>query len=308
MPKISFIIPCYYNEANIPVTSKELIENEALFPTDLEFEYIFVDDGSKDNTLAELLNFHHQYPHKVKIIKLATNVGPHNAVVAGMEYATGDCNAILAADLQDPPELIAQMYKHWIKGYKLVIGNRQDREESFFQKLFSNTFHLLIKKLALKQIPDGGYDLVLFDRVVKEEVLKIKEANSNVLYLMAWMGYEYVNIPYIRKKRELGKSRWTLKKKIKLFLDSFVAFSFFPIRAISVIGLTLGVIAFIYGIYVLAAKFLGAINVEGWTALMLVVLFVSSFQMIALGIIGEYVWRGLDAARNRPLYIIDKVY
>jgi glycosyltransferase involved in cell wall biosynthesis len=308
MPKLSIIIPCYYNEENLPVTWPRLVENEAFFPPEVEFEYVFVDDGSKDNTLTELQKIHSQNPEKVKVIKLAGNVGSYNAIVAGMEYATGDCNAIIAADLQDPPELMVEMYAHWKKGFKLVIGNRKDREESPMQKFFSNTFHALMKKIALKNIPDGGFDFVFFDRQVREEVLKMKEGNSNIFYLMTWMGYAYVNIPYVRKQREIGTSRWTLQKKIKLLIDSLLAFSYFPIRAISVIGLLLGIIAFSYGIYILTARIFGTIAVPGWTATMLVLLFVSSFQMIALGIIGEYVWRSLDASRKRPLYIVEKIY
>jgi glycosyltransferase involved in cell wall biosynthesis len=308
MPKLSIIIPCYYNEENLPVTWPRLVANESLFPEEVEFEYIFVDDGSKDNTLNELVKIHKENPDKVKVIKLAGNVGSYNAIVAGMEYATGDCNAIIAADLQDPPELMVEMYAHWKNGFKLVIGNRKDREESFMQKFFSNTFHGIMKKIALKNIPDGGFDFVFFDKQVCEQIVKMKEGNSNVFYLMTWMGYAYVNIPYVRKEREIGKSRWTLQKKIKLLIDSLLAFSYFPIRAISVLGLLLGGIAFSYGIYVLVSKFLGEIDVQGWTALMLVLLFVSSFQMIALGIIGEYVWRGLDASRKRPLYVVDRVY
>ncbi|MFC5269354.1 glycosyltransferase family 2 protein [Adhaeribacter terreus] len=308
MPKLSIIIPCYFNEENIPVTAGKLFETEALFPPEVTFEYIFVDDGSKDNTLAELLKIRNANPEKVKVIKLAGNVGSYNAIVAGMEFATGDCNAIITADLQDPPELMLQMYAYWKKGLKLVIGNRQDREESTMQKFFANGFHWLMKKIALKNIPDGGFDFVFFDKQIREEILKIKENNSNVFYLMSWMGYDYVNIPYVRKQREIGKSRWTLKKKIKLLIDSLLAFSYFPIRAISVMGLLLGVIAFIYGLYILVAKFSGVIAVQGWTAIMLVLLFVSSFQMIALGIIGEYVWRGLDASRKRPLYIVEKAF
>ncbi len=308
MTKISYIIPCYYNEGNIPVTSKTLLENEANFPEGTEFEYVFVDDGSKDNTLGELLKFREQCPDKVRVVKLASNVGSFNAILAGMHYATGDCNAMLAADLQDPPELIPQMMEHWKKGYKLVIANRQDREESFGQKLFSNTYHYLIKRFALKHVPEGGFDLVLFDRQLKDEIVKIDEKNTNVLYLLTWLGFEYVNIPYVRRKRDIGKSRWTLKKKIKMFIDSFVAFSFFPIRAISVTGTILGLIAFLYGIFVIVAKFTNLIPVEGWTTMMVVLLFVSSFQMVALGIIGEYVWRALDSSRNRPNFVVDKVF
>ena len=308
MAKLSIIIPCYFNEKNIPVTAKELIENEKLFPAELTFEYILVDDGSGDGTLKEILAFKKDYPEKVIAIKLAGNVGSYNAVVAGMEHATGDCTVVIAADLQDPPELMVKMYEYWKQGFKLVIGNRQDRQESASQKFLSNTFHWIMKKIALKNIPDGGFDYVLFDKQIREKLLTMMEHNSNVFYLMTWMGYNYVNIPYNRKKREIGDSKWTIQKKIKLLIDSILSFSSFPIRAISVIGIILGIIAFLYGVYLIILRMLGNIEVEGWTALMVVLLFVSSFQMIGLGILGEYIWRGLDASRKRPLYVVDEVY
>ncbi len=308
MPKLSIIIPCYYNAENIPVTTAEVIANEKEFPANVTFEYVMVDDGSKDNTYQELLKFHSNFPDRVKVIKLAGNVGSYNAILAGLNYATGDCNIILTADLQDPPELIPKMYDYWVKGIKFVIANRTDREESRSQKLFSNTFHRLMKKLALKNIPDGGFDLVLFDRQLREQAVKMNENNAHLIYLLAWMNYDYVSIPYVRRKREIGKSRWTLQKKIKLFIDSFVSFSFFPIRTISVIGIILGVIAFLYGIFVLIAKLTGLVPLSGWTSIMVVLLFVSSFQMISLGVIGEYVWRGLDASRQRPNFIVDKFH
>lgn len=307
MPKLSIVIPCYYNELNIPVTTAELIHNETLFPADLEFEYILVDDGSKDNTFAELKKFHEAYPHKVKIVKLAGNVGSHSAVLAGLQYVTGDCCTMISADLQDPPELIVKMYDYWLKGFRLVLANREDREDSFGQKLFANTYHYLIRKLAIKSIPPGGCDFALFDKKLVDVLISINEKNTNNLYLLPWMGFDHVSIPYTRRKRKIGKSRWTASKKIKLFIDSFVSFSFFPIRAISFLGLILGIVAFIYGVFVLIAKLFGMIELQGWTAIMIVLLFVSAFQMLALGIIGEYVWRTLDAVRNRPNYIIDEV-
>jgi polyisoprenyl-phosphate glycosyltransferase len=307
MPTLSYIIPCYFNGENLPITTQTLIANEKLFSQAIDFEYVMIDDGSKDNTWEELQKFQALYPNKVKAIKLARNVGAFNAILAGMHHTKGDCQVVLTADLQDPPELIPQMLDHWQRGIKLVIANRQDRQESFTQKIFSNTFHYLMKTYAMPHLPTGGYDLVLFDRQLCQEVIKINEKNSHTLYLLAWLGYEYVTIPYTRRKREIGKSRWTLQKKIKLFVDSFVEFSFFPIRAISVMGILLGVAAFLYGLFVVAARLTGFIHLEGWSSLMIVLLFVSSFQMIALGIIGEYVWRVLDSTRNRPNFVIEKI-
>ncbi|MFQ3575271.1 MAG: glycosyltransferase family 2 protein [Cytophagales bacterium] len=308
MNKISIIIPCYFNEENIPVTSQKLIVNELLFDEDVSFEYVMVDDGSKDNTLDKLLEFKSKYPDKVKVIKLAGNVGSYNAIVAGMEYASGDCNVVIAADLQDPPELMVDMYKHWKNGFKLVIGSRSDREETWSEKIFSNTFHYLMKKFAIKNVPSGGFDYVMFDKIIKNEIVNLKERNTNIFYLMTWMGFTYVNIPYVRKEREIGVSRWTLSKKIKLLVDSFVSFSFLPLRFITVSGLLFGFFALIYAIFIIMMKFLGGIAVEGWSAIMIVILVVSSFQMIALGILGEYIWRTLDASKKRPLYFVEKTY
>lgn len=307
MPKLSIIIPCYFNGENIPITKQRLLENEALFEKDVTFEYVMVDDGSKDNTVEELIKFKNEQPGKVKIIKLAGNVGSYNAILAGMNYATGDCCVVIAADLQDPPELMVKMYGHWKNGIKLVVGNRADRDESFFQKAFSNTYHKLIQKFALKNIPDGGFDYVFFDKQLKDEVVKINEKNTNTLYLLAWLNYDMVCIPYTRVKREVGKSRWTLQKKIKLFIDSFISFSYAPLKFISITGISLGFIALIYSLVIIVLKFSGSIEPSGWSSMMVVILFVSSFQMIGLGIIGEYVWRNLEASRQRPVYVVDKV-
>lgn len=309
MPTLSVIIPCYFNEENIPVTARELVANEVNFPADVAFEYVFVNDGSGDDTLGALRRAQAQYPGRIRVVDLAGNVGSYNAVVAGMAYASGDCLAVITADLQDPPELMAQMYDYWRnKDFKLVIGNRQDREETGLSATLAKVFHWLMKHLALRNIPDGGFDFVFFDRQVADEVLKLHERNSNVFYLMVWLGFAYVNIPYTRRKRKIGKSRWTLSKKIKLLIDSLMAFSFVPIRAISGIGLALGLTALAYGCYVIALKISHPNEPAGWTTLMVVLLFVSAFQMIALGVIGEYVWRGLDAARQRPLYVVKDVY
>lgn len=304
MPKLSVIIPCYFNEANIPVTMQALVANEANFPREVAVEYVLVDDASGDATVAALHAFRRQYPERVQVVELAGNVGSYNAIVAGMAHATGDCNVVITADMQDPPELMVTMYQYWQQGFRLVIGNRQNREEDLFTILSARLFHGLMRRFALPNIPPGGFDYVLFDRQVREQVVAMQERNSNVFYLMTWLGYPYVNIPYSRRRREIGSSRWTLSKKIKLLLDSFLSFSFFPIRAISVIGMCLGGVALLYGLYLVVLRLGGTAQPAGWTMLMVVLLFVSAFQMMALGVIGEYVWRGLDAARNRPLYVV----
>lgn len=307
MPKISVIIPCYYNEENIPVSTRELIANESLFPPDVQFEYVMVDDGSKDNTLGELRKFKAAYPGKVTIVKLSGNFGSYNAIQAGMKHATGDCNVVIAADLQDPPELMVRMYEHWTRSIKLVLANRREREDSFLSRIFAQRYQKLIRKYALPNLPEGGFDYCLFDRQLREQVTAMNENNTNSLYLLMWLKYEYIAIPYTRRSRKIGKSRWTLRKKIRLFVDSFVSFSYAPLRLITTTGLILGLVSLSYACFVLVARICGAIVLQGWTSLMIVFLLISSFQMTALGIIGEYLWRNLEASRNRPPFIVDEV-
>lgn len=307
MPKLSIMIPCYYSEENIPVTINELLENEKNFPEEVSFEYVMVDDGSKDNTYNLLCDFKNNFPDKVKVVKLSGNFGSYNALQAAMKYATGDINVVIAVDLQDPPELMIKMYEHWKKGYKLVLANRNEREDSFLTRIFAETYQRMMKKFALPNLPSGGFDYCMFDKQLRDQVVEMNESNNNCLYLLIWMNYDYVAIPYTRRQRLIGKSRWTLKKKIKLFVDSFASFSYAPLRMITITGLLLGIIAFLYALYVIIARLNGMINVEGWTAMIVVFLVVSAFQMIAIGIIGEYLWRNLEASRKRPPYIVDKV-
>lgn len=307
MKNVSVIIPCFHNELNIEPTTKKLLEIEKGLPDGTKFEFIMVDDGSKDKTFEKLVEFQNSHSHQVKVIKLAKNVGSYTAILAGMSNATGDCCIVISADLQDPPELIAEMYSYWQKGIKLVLATRQNRNDPFLSRLGASVFYFFIRKMALKNMPKGGFDFVLFDQELNQEVLKIREKNTNTLYLLPWLGYDYVCIPYERQKRTVGKSKWTLSKKIKLFVDSFVSFSFAPIRIITFLGILFGIIAILYGFFILYAKLSGDILIEGWSSMMLVFLFVSSFQMIALGILGEYVWRTFDASRKRPDYIIEKL-
>lgn len=305
--KISFIIPCYYNEHNIPVTFQKLLDNEANFDGTVEFEYIFVDDGSKDGTWNALKKIKEESPDKVRLLRLGKNVGSYVAIAAGMKAANGDANVIIAADLQDPVELTVEMYKLWNTGMKLVIGQRTSNRDSFVPRFTSSLFNRLMRKYAIHDLPRGGFDFVFFDKSIREDVVQINEKNTNILYLMFSLGYPTALLPYVRKEREIGKSRWTLKKKMKLFIDSFIAFSFVPIRFLSLIGIFLGIGSLIYALYIVICKLTGSIELEGWSALMTTMLFIGSFQMIGLGVLGEYLWRILDEVRNRPQYnVIDE--
>ena len=305
MVKISYIIPCFNNEKNIVPTLTKLIECEKKF-SDLEFEYITVDDGSKDNTYFELSKFKSLYPKKLKIIKLSGNFGSHNALLAGMNYATGNCHVILAADLQDPPELVSKMFNYWENGIMLVIANRNNREDPFFSKLFATFFHFIFRKISVLDMPKGGFDLVLFDDRIRKEIVKMNGKNTNHLMLMLTLKYDYVSIPYNRRKRIHGKSKWTFQKKVKLLIDTFISFSYLPLRIISLSGLIFGIIGLIYIIIIIKSYLTGSVSVKGWSPIMCVLLLSSSFLMISIGIIGEYLWRILDEVKGIPNYIVEK--
>jgi len=306
MPLYSIVIPCYYNQDNIPVTSRVLIDNEAAFPADVQFEYILVDDGSRDGTWQAMQQFQAAYPDRVRLIQFTRNFGANSASLAGLEAAKGDCVTVIAADLQDPPELLVQMYDFWSKGNRLIVANRTNRADSLVGDMISNFFHFLMRKVAVPNTPKGGFDLCLFDRQVLNDLLELDTRDVYWSYLILWMGYPYVNIPYERRKREIGTSRWTMSKKIKSFIDNFVSFSFFPIRLISTTGLLLGFAALLYALIIIISKFSGWVDQTGWSSTMVVLLLVSSFQMISLGIIGEYIWRTLQSARRRPNYIVQQ--
>lgn len=225
MPKISVVIPCYFNEANIPVTTAALLKNEQLFPADVEFEYVFVDDGSGDGTLRELIRFHNSYPEKVKVISLTENVGSYNAICAGFEYVTGDCIVVMSADLQDPPSLIYAMYQKWQTHAKLVLAVRTRRNDTLITKAFAALFYTVLR-FSNVPIPNGGFDYCLFDASLLPHLKKRLVPDINVLLLLLSLDKTPVLIPYERRKREIGHSKWTFTKKLSLAINTLFYFVF----------------------------------------------------------------------------------
>ncbi len=307
MKTLSIIVPVYYNEPNLPDTIPELLGLKDKLQ-DYQLELVYVDDGSGDRSFEILLDFQSRYPETIKVVKLTRNFGSMAAIQAGFTIATGDCVGMISADLQDPPELFQEMLAYWEKGIKAVFAVRQDREEPFLQKQISNTYYSLVRNFAIPDYPDGGFDFFLIDRQIIDEINHIQEKNTNLMALIFWLGFSPVMIPYVRHNRTKGKSRWTLAKKIKLFVDTFVAFSFFPIRILSVIGLLVAIGSFGYGAFVLFYWLIFSVEVKGFVPLILVITFASGIQMTMLGVLGEYLWRTMDEARRRPLFVIDKIW
>jgi len=307
MKKISIVIPVYFNESNLPDTIPQLLSLEEKL-AEYSLELVFVDDGSGDRSLDVLRDYQSRSPERIKVVKLTRNFGSMSAIQAGFTVVTGDCVGMISADLQDPPEIFLDMIAHWEKGSKAVFAVRQDREEHLVQKMLSNTYYSLIRKFALADYPNGGFDFFLVDRQVVADLNRIQEKNTNIMTLVYWLGYKPVMIPYVRRQRTKGKSRWTFAKKVKLFIDTFVAFSFVPIRILSALGLLVAVGSFIYGGYVLFYWYFYGIEVKGYVPIIVALAFNSGLQMAMLGVLGEYLWRTLDEVRRRPQFVIDEIY
>ena len=306
MDKVSIIVPIYYNELNIPHLYEQMKE-KILSRTDFEAEIVCVDDGSKDGSYKALLELREK-DNRFKVVKLSRNFGSHTAILAGFAHATGDCMTMVAADLQEPLEIIIEMYEKWKQGKKVVIAVRKDREDGFFQKLFSNTYYSLMQKYALKDVPSGGFDCFFIDKKVRDVLVSMNEKNSSIVGQVLWAGFEMDKIYYVRKKREIGESKWTLSKKIKLFIDSFMAFSYVPIRFISTLGIFISIVGFILAVFLIVNKFMFNVPVQGWTTMMITLLMLSGIQMLTLGVIGEYLWRNFDESRGRPTYIVEETH
>ncbi len=303
MAKLSIIIPVYFNEMNLHDLYDDL-KSKVLCKLD-EYELVFVDDGSQDSSYTILKEIQ-AMDHNVMLVKLSRNFGSHSAILAGLIHSTGDCAAMKAADLQEPSTMILEMYEKWLAGNNVVLAIRKDRQEPWVQKTISNLYYKVMRKIALSSMPDGGFDCFLIDRKVIKVLELMDEKNSTLMGQILWAGFKTDVIYYTRLQREKGKSRWTLSKKIKLFVDSILAFSYFPIRFISTMGILTFFGTILWLLYILYAKMFIGIEVEGWTTLMITNLFFYGLILLTLGIIGEYLWRAFDAARHRPSFIVEE--
>jgi dolichol-phosphate mannosyltransferase len=302
MPKLSIVVPVYFNEKNLTTTIPALQGVLNTLPG-MDGELVFVDDGSGDGSFTVLATAAAQDP-RIKIVRLVRNFGAYMALLAGIDHASGDCIAIIMADLQDPPELIPEMVSKWTEGSKLVLAERVDREDAFVDRIFAQTFWGFIRRFGIKTIPPGGFDFVLFDRCVADVLRTMREKNSHFMLQTVWTGYPPAVIPYTRRKRTVGKSRWTFSKKLKLFIDSSISFSFLPIRLMSTLGLVTALSGFAFAFYVLVTRLWFGAGVQGYSSLMIAVLIIGGLQMIMMGMIGEYIWRTYDESRHRPHYIV----
>lgn len=301
--KVSIVIPVYYNEDNLRPLYDDLKE-KFIEKIDYEYEIVMVNDGSKDKSY-EVMKEIADKDTNVKIYSLSRNFGSHAACLCGLEHSTGDCAIIKAADLQEPTELILDMVESWKSGNNVVLACREGREESKGQTGFANLYYWLVRKTALPTMPKGGFDIYLLDRKAINVLRNLDEKNSAITGQILWSGFKTGIVYYTRKAREIGTSKWTLKKKIRLVSDTLFSFSTVPVRFLEIMGALSLVIGIIWALVVLVSRLAGDIPVSGFATLFIFNLISFGITMISLGILGEYIWRTFDAARHRPVYIIE---
>jgi dolichol-phosphate mannosyltransferase len=300
--KISFVVPVYHNEGAISKTHEKI---KSVFAKNLlhcEYEIVFVDDGSKDGSLNEILSLREGDP-RVKAITFTRNFGQMAAMLAGFKEATGDAIINISADLQDPVELIPQMVKKWEEGSETVICYRTDRADTWSAKLFSWLAYGVLR-MALPQIPPGGFDFVLMDRKVMDEFNAIDVRHRFFQGDLLWTGYRTSFIPYVRLQRTIGKSQYNFAKKLKNFLDALLDASYLPIRFISLMGVVVSALGVLYSATIIFSWLRGETPFQGWAPLMIAILLVGGMIMLMLGVIGEYIWRINEEVRKRPNYVV----
>lgn len=304
MSKISIVVPVYYNSDTLMLLYEDM-KAKILYRLE-DYEIVFVDDGSGDDSW-QVMNQIREMDERVQCVKLSRNFGEHAALLAGLSVCTGDCAVTKQADLQEDSEIILEMYDSWKRGNKVVLAVRSERDEGAVKKFFANLYYVIVRRFINNRMPAGGCDCYLLDRQVIKVLELLDEKNSSLTLQVLWAGFQTDHIYFHRKDREIGKSRWTLGKKIKLVMDSMMSFSYFPIRAMSTVGVIFCIIAVLMALEVVIEKFTIGTPILGWASIMCVLLVSSGLIMLMLGLLGEYIWRALDASRNRPPYLIDEV-
>ncbi len=302
--KLSIVIPIFNEEENIDSLINRL--RTVVAQMQISCEYIFVNDGSKDHSFQLIKNLALADP-AVKYIDFSRNFGHQIAVSAGLDLAAGDRVAIIDADLQDPPELIIEMFAKMDEGYEVVYAKRNNRNgESWLKKFTAKVFYRILKSITSVKIPVDTGDFRIIDRKVVNVLNQMPEHNKFLRGQISWIGFKQTYVEYDRKVRQAGSTGYTYKKMIRLALDGITSFSNFPLKVASICGFVVSGIAFIVMIYALYSRYISKDYVEGWTSTIISVLFLGGIQLISIGIIGEYISRLSENARNRPLYIINE--
>lgn len=304
MEKISIIVPCYYEEKTLPFFY-EKFQKIAKKMSNINFELIFIDDGSKDNTL-NLMKKYSNEDLRVKYISLSRNFGKESALYAGLQYSTGDYVAVMDADLQDPPELLEEMYKSLVnEKYDCIATRRVDRKgEPPIRSFFARCFYKIINKISNTDIVDGARDYRLMKRKVVNAILSIKEYNRFSKGIFGWVGFNTKWIEYENIERVAGDTKWSFWKLFKYSIEGIVAFSTVPLLISSVIGVLFFILSFVMICFIILRTLLFGDPVAGWPSMICVIFFVGGLQLFCTGILGQYLAKAYIETKNRPIYII----
>ncbi|MEO1518941.1 MAG: glycosyltransferase family 2 protein [Bacteroidota bacterium] len=301
---ISVVIPVYNEEKNIYLLHQRL--SDILQKMNIRYELVFVNDGSADRSMA-LIKGLSESDECVKFLDFSRNFGHQIAVTAGLDYTSGDAVVIIDADLQDPPELIVDMYKKRQEGFEVVYAKRKTRKgESWLKLLTARVFYRLLSRITSISIPVDTGDFRMIDRKIVNILRKMPEKNKYLRGQISWIGFRQTYVEYERQERNAGETGYTYKKMIRFALDGVTGFSDLPLRIVTYFGIIVSAFAFVVTIYAFYARFILRDYEPGWTSLILSVLFIGGIQMIAIGIIGEYLSRMNNNIRNRPLYIVNE--
>ncbi len=304
MTDISIIIPFLNEEDNIDFLSDQL-RKFVLSKQHLTFEILLVNDGSTDFSVKKIAES--VFPENTKLISLSQNYGSHAALRSGVLHAKGTYITFIYADLQDPLENIIEMVEKANAGNDIVWGYRKQTQNTWIEKQFSSLYSGLMRKYINPKYPKNGFDVVLFNRKVLNVLNNNIESHSSIFLQVLNMGFQQDYVEYEKISRKFGKSKWTLSKKVKLLLDSFVAFSYTPIRLVSYVGISFFIIGICWTIYIIGRKLIYDDLQDGWPALVAILMVGFGITNISLGIIAEYLWRTLDASVKRPVFIISEI-
>ena len=305
MKKITILVPAYNEEESLPFLYERVskIMNEV---KDYEFELLFVNDGSKDNTLNEIKKLREQ-DKRVCYVDFSRNFGKEIGMIAGLDYATGDCVIIMDADLQDPPELIPEMIKLWEQGYDDVYAKRRSRAgETWLKKFTSKMYYRVLQSLTKVEIQKDTGDFRLLDRRCVNALKKMRETGRCSKSMFSWIGYNKKKIMYDRDPRIAGKTKWNYKKLVDLAIDGITSFTTSPLRISTFLSIPTFLALFIYFIYVIVKACVTHTAIQAFQAIILLILFFSGVQIILIGIMGEYLGRIFNESKHRPLYLVNE--
>lgn len=301
---LSIVVPAF-NEAEMIAYCQQSL-SEVVKELNADVEFIYVDDGSHDNTYEQLLCLA-QKDKRISVIRLSRNYGKEIAMTAGMDKACGDAVVIIDADLQDPPELIHTFIQYWQQGYDVVYGQRQQRQgETLLKKLTANWFYRLMSHISRLDIPKDTGDFRLMSRRSVDALLKLREQHRFMKGLFTWVGFPQKAVQYTRHARHAGTSKWNYVQLFDLAVEGITSFSTTPLKLSTYMGIATALIAFIYAIFIIVKTLLFGDPVAGYPSLMVAVLFLGGIQLIAIGVLGEYIGRMFDETKNRPLYIVSE--